>query len=371
LTDYLTRQNPLVRSRLQLAKVLFWQGQQTQADRWFREAEAQGADPEDVFFHWGNNAYQAGDLPTALAKLRLARDLNPDSLRNREALERAEWRKKWFINTAGATWRDSDQRSYTYGGITLGGHLSDQWKLEFFGDQNRWEREGLGSEEGARLGLGGRWYFLPRHWLDGRVWLLNLNQGENQWGGLFNLHWSNPLWEGFVDFQAAREQIDTLEAVRAGIEVNRFGLYTYSRVLDSLDLFANMASFRRTDDNDTLLFNGRLVWRLKEWPYWGLGYLIRLGDSDQKVPEYYSPKQLQQHQLYFNSRGEYGLLHYKFSIQGGYAREAGTDWRFVWGGQLEVDLRLTKRLEINGHLSRQQTPSYDFEEFGLGFTVRF
>jgi tetratricopeptide (TPR) repeat protein len=371
LTAYLTRQNPLVKARLQLAKVYFWQGQHLEAGRWFKEAEAAGADPWDTQFHWGNNAYQYGDLPTALSKLRKAQELNPDAPRSRDSLDRALWQKKFYLNPQGDYWLDSDRRSYGEGGFDLAGHLSDRFKAELFGRRIRWEREGLGEEKGTRLGVGAKWFFVPDHWLEGRLWNLNVDRRKNLWGGWINLRWSNPWWENFVNAQAARETIDTVEAVRADIRADRFALYTYTRLIHIFDLFADLSYTRRTDDNDTLLLNGRLVWRMKEWPYIGLGYAGRWGDSDRKAEEYYAPKRLQQHQLYFNSRGEYQLLHYRFSIQGGYAKEEDTDWRFVWSTQLDLTLRLSRRMDLSGRYRHQESPIYHYDEYGLEFLFRF
>ncbi|MEW6184184.1 MAG: tetratricopeptide repeat protein, partial [Thermodesulfobacteriota bacterium] len=370
LQNYLTRQNPLVRARLQLGKVLFWQGQHIQAGQWFKKAEEAGADPWEVNYNWGNNAFQYGDVPTALAKLRLAQEIDPDSKRSKDSLERAQWEKKFFINPQGTYWKDSDRRSYLDGGFDLAGHVHDTLQLRLLGQRIRWEREGYGEEKGTRLGLGGKWYFHQDHWLEGRIWNLHVDKNGDRVGGLINLHWSNPLWENHIDLQAAREVIDTVEAIRADIRANRYGLNTYSRLIDSFDLFADLEHTRRTDKNNTTLLNGRLVWRMKEWPFLGLGYRVRFGDSDRKAVEYYAPKKLEQHQVYFNSRGEYELLHYQFSIQAGYAREEDTDWRFVWSTQLHLDLRLTRRLVLYGDYRHQKTPIYEYDEYGLGLLFR-
>ncbi len=373
LQTYLSQQHPLVRARLQLAKVLFWQGQHLQASRWFKKAEEAGADPWEINFHWGNNAYQYGDLPTAITKLRRADELNPDSPWGQDSLDRALWQKKFYLLPQGTYWQDSDQRSYREGGFDLAGHIRDgAFKVELFGHRLRWEREGYGSEKGTRLGLGGKWYFYPNHWLEGRFWNQKVDAQGNRWGGSLNLRLANPFWESFADLRASlRETIDTVEAVRADIVANRLGLYTYSRILDSFDCFADLAYTKRNDQNDTRLFNLRLVWRMKEWPYLGFGYAGRWADSDRKAVEYYAPKRLEQHQAYFNARGEYRLLHYRFSIQGGYAREEGTDWRFLWSTQLDLNLRITRRMELTGLYRHQESPLYDFDEFGLGFRFRF
>ena len=60
-----------------------------------------------------------------------------------------------------------------------------------------------------------------------------------------------------------------------GVQENFGSVATYSRLFDKLDLFANGQYVDRTDDNATWLLYGRFVYRLKEWPYLGVGYLFK------------------------------------------------------------------------------------------------
>ena len=95
LDKRLKEDNPYVKSRLDLAKVLSWNRQVPRmptvgTDR----AAALGVDPVELNFNWGANAFFEGDLPTALEKLRQAQALNPNSEKITTMLDRAEMAKR-------------------------------------------------------------------------------------------------------------------------------------------------------------------------------------------------------------------------------------------------------------------------------------
>jgi tetratricopeptide (TPR) repeat protein len=372
LMNHVVRKNPLVMARLELAKVLYLQSQHERANKWFHRAEELQANPRDVNFHWGNNAYIEGDLPTALEKLRKTQELDLKSERVNKALERAEERKRPFLNLDVETLRDSDKREYFAWGGNAHLHVSDRLSFEVFADDIEWSREEKGEEKGVRIGGGLLWYFSEEKWLNARLWHMGLDDIENYFGGSINLHLPNASWGGFIDLQAARETIDTVEAVREEILADRFTLRTYSRILDFWDLFANVTYMHRTDDNDTIMVDGVFQRRLKEWPFYGLGYKFRIANSDSNPSEiYWAPVDLQQHELYFTTRGEVHNLHYSISGNAGYAKEEDTGWRFVWGGRIELDYRLLSRIMLNGQYIHQETPIYQNNVFLFGLKFRF
>lgn len=371
LTDHLHHDNPYVQARLELAKVLYWQKQHERANKWFRIAESLGADPKEVNLHWGNNAYQEGDIPVALEKLRKAHELDPASIRILNSLERAENRKRLLLKLNYRGWDDSDEESYRRSGGSLEAYIHDRLQLELFTDRDKWARKGFGSEKGTRLGGGLLWHLAEEHWLNARIWQMFLNRIDDHLGGLIRVHVPNAPFGGFIEFEAAREEIDFVQAVRKEILANRYELDTYSRIGDEWDLYANFSFTHRTDNNDTLMLDGRLVKRLHEWPFLGLGYVFRFADSDQYPPEYWAPKGLQQHQFYAATRGEYGPLHYSWSGRAGLAKEYNTDWRFVWGARLILDYHVISRFSLNGEISYLETPIYDRTAWLLGINFRF
>lgn len=372
LMNYAVRRSPLVLSRLELAKVLYLQGQHERANKWFHRAQTLGANPRDVNFYWGNNAYLEGDLPTAIEKLRKTQELDPESERVNKALGRAEERKRAFLDINGETWRDSDERKYFAWGGDARLFVSDRLSLEVFADDIEWSRKDKGKEDGVRIGGGLLWYFKEEKWLEARLWHMGIDGIDNYFGGSVNLHLPNASWGGFIDLQAARETIDTVEAVREEILADRFTVRNYSRISDFWDLFANATYIHRTDDNDTISVDGIFQRRLKEWPFYGLGYKFRFANSDSNPSEiYWAPVDLQQHELYVTTRGVFYNLHYSMSGNAGYAKEEDTDWRFVWGGRINLDYRLLSRMMLNGQYIHQETPTYNNNVFLFGLKFRF
>jgi tetratricopeptide (TPR) repeat protein len=360
-----------VRARLELAKVLYWECQYERADQWFRKAEALGADPADVHFHWGNNAYQEGDLPSAIEKLRTAKELDPAAKRTDPALERAESRKKLLLDLDYDGWHDKDNRSYLQYGANIGGYVSDRLRLDLFADRNRWARKGLGDEKGTRVGAGALWHFADEYRLTGKIWQMSLDHISDHFGGLVNVHIPNALLAGNIELEAAREEIDTVEAVRKKILSSRFELNSYSRIKDEWDLNIVPSYTHRSDNNDTYMLEASFGKRLHEWPFLSAGYTLRLADSDRNPPEYWAPKGLQEHQLYVLTRGEYKHLHYYCALRGGLAEEFNTDWRFVWGTRLILDYTVLSRLTLTGEINYLDLPTYNRTAWRLGIKYIF
>jgi hypothetical protein len=360
-----------VRARLELARVLYWHGQHEEAHAAFADAEAAGADRVDTLFNWGLNADRQGDIPTAVAKLRQARELDSESERIQHAVERAEERRRPQVRAGLQGWEDNEDRSYFQFGAVGDLFVADRLRLGAAADRNRWKTDGLGREYGTRLGLRSQWYLAEQAWLAGRVWNLDLDELSDRWGGDIALRLPNPLLSGFMTLMATREEIETVEALRADVDSQLYALRTYTRLLDTFDLFTDLSRNDRTDGNDTTMLEGRLLYRVKEWPYAGVGWRFRLADSDVDPADYWAPEELEQHQLHLNLRGVWGRLSGTLSGDAGYAREQDTDWRFVWGTRVEGELRLSGSLAITAQLGWFEGPEYERLHGGIGLTGRF
>ena len=372
LAEHLRRDNPGVRAQLELAKLLYWNRQHEEANYWFKRALAAGADPKEASFNWGANALQQGDLPVALARLEKARELDPASPKTERALENAADRKRLTLELGGRYWEDNEDRSYEQLSAQGGGFVRNYLRLGGFADVNRWNTDGLGDERGTRFGAEARWHLFPQVWLEGQLWQLQMEDDlDDLVGGELSLHLPNCWLGGFAELGFSRDEIETVEALRAEIHADTYELATYSRLFDKFDLFANGQVVDRTDDNQTWLAFGRLVYRFQEWPYLGAGYLFRFGDSDSDPAEYWAPEELEQHQLYANWRGAWGRLGYSFSGQAGYSREWQTDWQFIWGGNARLEWAVTRRLSLRVEGIYQESATYDRTTATAGAILRF
>ncbi len=371
LMAHLQHANPLVVARLDYAKTLSWTSQHERATVWFKRAEKSGADPVEVSFHWGASAYQEGDVPTALAKLRTARSLEPESSRNTTVLRRAEDRKDAALAINGSIWEDSDDRRAIRYGAELGTYVGDRFRLSAFADRNRYERDGYGGERGSRFGGAFLWYLAPEWRLDGQAWSLNTDHPENQIGWALNLHLPAAPLSGSLELQASRDEINTVEAIRKRIWASEYSLQSDSRIANFWELLVAPSYVDRSDGNQTYIVEGHFARRLHEWPFVALGYAFRFADSDFDPLEYWAPLQLQQHQVYMAARGEYGRLRYGFSLQAGYASQRNTDWRFRWGGRPMLGLRLTSHTEVRAEYIRLDTAIYRSNIWLFGLVQRF
>ncbi len=372
LAEHLRQDNPGVRAQLELAKLLYWNRQHEEANYWFGRALAAGADPKEVAFNHGANAHQQGDVPIALDQLRQARELAPDDPKVARALTDAGDRKRLTLEVGGRYWEDNENRSYEQYSAQAGGYIRDYLRLGGFADANRWKTDGLGDERGTRIGAEARWHLYPQIWLDGQLWQLQFDGDlADLVGGNLRLHLPNRWLGGYAELGFSRDEIETVEALRAGVHADTYQLATYSRLFDKVDLFANAQQIDRSDDNQTWLVFGRAVYRLKEWPYLGAGYLFRFGDSDFDPDEYWAPEGLEQHQLYATWRGAWGSLNYSFSGQAGYSRETNVDWQFIWGGNARLDWTIARRLTLRLEGVYQESATYDRTTVSAAALFRF
>ena len=372
LAEHLRRNNPGVRAQLELAKLLYWNRQHEEANYWFGRALAADADPREIAFNHGANALQQGDLPVALDQLRQARKLDPGSDKTERALADAVDRKRLTLEVGGRYWEDNEDRSYEQFSAQGGGFVKDYLRLGGFADANRWNTDGLGDERGTRIGAEARWHLYPQIWLDAQLWDLQFDGDlEDLVGGDLRLHLPNRWLGGYAELRYGRQEIETVEALRADVTADTLELATYSRLFDKVDLFANAQQIDRSDDNQTWLAFGRLVYRFQEWPYIGAGYLFRFGDSDSDPDEYWAPEELEQHQLYATWRGSWRTLGWSLSGQAGYSRELDVDWQFIWGGNARLDWTVARRLTLRLEGIYQESATYDRTTVSAAALFRF
>jgi len=368
---HLKKGNPVTRAAQDLAKILYWQGQHDAADVWFAKCLAAGGDPADITFNWGNNAYLQGDLPTALEKLREAQTLAPESKQVKSALERVSDRWKPEAQLIFRQWDDNEDRSYQESVVRAELPVAASWRMGVAMGQDRWKQEQLGAEEGLRPSVNTRWYFYRGMWVDVQAWRLMMEDLPDHWGGTINVHLSNPLLSGHAELEARRSEEESVEALRADIYADCYTVKTYSRLLDMWDLYANYSLTQRTDEHNTSAFDARLVRRLNEWPFVGVGYLLRLADSDFDPPEYWAPEQLRQHQAYATLRGSFRNANGSLSAQWGYAREVDTDWEIVWGCRAGGEFVLRHNLRLLGDITYFEGPVYNRLTWMAGLGIRF
>lgn len=360
LEDHILRGNSVVRAQLELAKLLYWHGQSDAASHWFRKAAEAGANPYEVTYNLAANAAVMGDLAQTLEKSREALSLAPaGDMRSLALMEKALNMRRPTLTLDAAGWWDNEDRSYWKAGVDGEGPLKDWLRWQAGVAQHNWEQKGQGDEQATSVDLGFLAYVAPEVWVEAGLqeWLMDSLPDEIGWRARLRL--PNHRLRGFVNFISRMEMMETVEALRAEITSHREGVETYSRLLDFWDCFADLSLTQRSDGNDTWWGSVRLIRRLKETPYLGIGYAGRYADSTTDAPEYWSPEELQQHQIYaaiHRTGVKWGV---QLSGQSGYAQERDTDWRYVFGGKVTGVYRLTPTLSLGGDLQYQEGPIYN------------
>jgi len=371
LSDYLNREHPLALIWLERGRILYWNGQHEAAHRAFAQAEKHGADPAEVNFNWGMNSYMQGDLPTARAKLLSAQAHDPENELIPLALDRVNEKRRAQATVYLFGWEDNEDRDYFKYGGNADMFISERIRVGVLADRNRWQTDGIGSEYGTRYGVRALTYLAPQIWFSGSLWQLNMDDIDNIIGGDAALRLPNPWLNGSITPSFSRDEIETVEALRAEIYAETYRLGTYTRLMDVFDLYADVMQITRSDNNDTTLLDGRLLYRVSEWPYLGIGWRFRIADSDRDPPEYWAPEELQQHMLHITLRGEWQRLSGFVSAEAGYAKERDTNWEFVWSARSRGTLALTSSLDLFGEIRWTQSPNYERLQGLIGARAKF
>lgn len=368
LLEHLHQTHPVISGTLQLAKVLYWNRQHEKANQAFQQALDLGANAEDVHYHWGANGLQQGDLPSALNHLQAAIDLNTNEVRYATTMKRAHRKTQPEIEIRGTYTTDSEDRSFQSYGGKLFTHIYNRLAVQGFLDHHNWERDGLGDEYGEKYGLGLTLYPLMQTWIRADVWRFDFStEGlDDMYGGSASVRLPLTWLSGHLNLIYRHDQVETVEAVREEIREDQYAIQAYFRMLDEFDIYLNGIYSELNDGNEITAVDGRAVWRAKEWPFLGLGYLFRFGDSDFDPFEYYAPENLEQHQGYLSIRGAHRRLHYALSARAGYNREEDADWRFIWGLRGLLEARITEHLKVYGDGVYQESDTYDRNSIHFG-----
>ncbi|MEI7437200.1 MAG: hypothetical protein WCL16_10400 [bacterium] len=372
LLKYLREANPVVRSRLELAKLLYWHGQSEAAFYWFKKARDAGADPFEIIFNEAGNAAMEGDLPVALKQAREAVQQAPwDDARPAALLDKVMDMRKPAASLTGTAWRDNEDRSYWEGRGAVEGPVLDWLRWNAGISRHHWEKKELGAEEGSRADLGFLAYLAPEVWFQGEMQEWFMDDLPDVTGWQARLHIPNHWLHGNIELTSEREMMETVEALRKGITAYREGVETYSRVYDFWDCYVNGALTERSDGNSTWWASARIIRQLKETPLLGVGYAGSFADSTDTTPEYWAPKGLQKHQLYAALQATGIKWNGQLSGQTGYARELSTSWKYVWGARAAAVRKITKLLSAGGDVTYQGGPIYDRTTIDAFLNVRW
>jgi tetratricopeptide (TPR) repeat protein len=372
LIAHVRQENPIVGSHVELAKLLYWNGEHQEANHWFRKAQALGVARSELVFNWAANSYMQGDLPTALEQGRQALQYDPTDPKTSNLISRVKDEMRPIAMLSYRAWADSDDYEQRIWHLGAQAQVVERVRAGGFGELVRWQSTATNRyEDGRKLGLQAFMYPYPEVMLDATIWETRMDESSDLFGWDARLSLPHYWSSGSIDLVDTRDQAETLDAMQAGIVEHRHALETYWRMFDTWDLYANPALTERTDDNSTWMLDGRFVKRLTGWPLATAGYAYRFADSDVDVPLYWSPQSLQQHQAYLSYQGSWGPWYAAGSGQAGYSKAAGTDWRFVWGARGNVRYWIHRRISLEGDIAYQESATYDRLSYGLGINARW
>lgn len=400
LVAHLTESDPHRDALLHSANIHSWHGQFEAASKRYQKAEQLGVNSRDLYLGWGANAFYQGDIPTALDLLRRAQALDPDSRVIANALEMARNATLPTGQYKGDFWGDSDRRTYSANTAEVTYTHNERLRLKAKVGHYNWFVGTKGTSSGAtggdvlagnpasgdiprrsldatEAGGGLRYYIQPEYWVDAEGSAQFVKHKAPRFLGSIALR--GPIhaeeflnWNGHYVLSLARESIDTVEAVQAGIMLDRLSLAVNSRLYDFIDLSGQGSLIWRTDGNDGWSIAGSAMYRFWEEPLLSAGYAFEVGNSETDPDEYYAPRELRAH--FLQARARYNIFEWLSvgaSTGYGWARELGTDWEPVWRAEANLNMRLRDNLffELNG--ARLKLPDYELARGYGGFSFRF
>ena len=373
LLAHIYQRNPYTRVKLDLAKSYYWQRQYERAIPWFEAARRAGADPVEVDFNQGRALYLQDDIAGAKTHLQRAHEQDPGSEKINDALFEAVNAWDGSATAYAGGWRDNENRDYFQYGAQAESRLYRQhWRFGAMADRNSW-KETNATEQATRVGVKGTWDITQEYRLNANLWNLQMDNSDidDQWGGAAIMHVPNRWLSGYVEGGFEAFEMETVSALRRNIDADLWRLDSYAFLVGHFDWYATASLQDNSDNNQIDMFDTILAYRLKEAPYLGVGGRMRLADSKFDVPEYWSPRSLQQYQLYGTVRGTRGRYRYSLTGEAGEAKEQQTDWRFVWGARGEAETPITRRLHLVGLASYFEGPIYNRTSASLSLRARF
>lgn len=371
LLAHLAASNPDVNLQLQYARTLNWNGHPQEAAAWFQLALANGArgiEPDEP-----RGSGRASDAARSERRLMAALGLDTNDMRVVESLHDLRPHHDGHAQLQAGYTEDREDRRTAQQGAAAFAQISQTVRLEGLAEFQRWKKTGEGQEDGLRTGAGARWYLRPDLWLDGRLWWMDYEQDslDDFWGGFLRVRVPNAAVRGEVNLEANRSEVGTVEAIRQAIRQWQYNFRSTSRLGDHVDFLLNGGYVERSDENDSRVVDGRLLWRVRENPYLGVGLAGQVADSRRDPEAYYAPMELHQYQIVGQARGRLDRFTYTASLQTGLGREQYIQWRMVWGASAQLEYALWKQLYLFGELNYQETATYDHLQAIGGVGQRF
>lgn len=382
MEQHLDRVNPQHQVVLELAKAYMWHGQLSRADDYFREARALPVDPGELDYNQGANAYYEDDVPTAIRLLNEAALENPDSPWVQRMRRRAELRAEPLAEAGYEYWWDSDKRAFQR--VSVGGEVSPRDDLRLFGNTGalswRHTQDGTASAsslQGQDVNVGARWFFRPGYWFEALGGVTMPDHGLSSFP-TFQATLHGPYSTDFLklngtyEVQVARARMDEIEAMLDEIREDSVSLRTDSRLLDFWDVSTNLVYSQRTDGNDTISLDGRIMRRITEVPLFSVGYVYQLANSDRNPQQYWAPQDVWTNLLYGSLSGNVNdSLRLNAGAGYGPSHSRSKGWDMVWRADAGMDYTVNDVFDVNFRYSRLETPGYRLNEIWGAVSYRF
>ncbi len=371
LKKHLLERNPILRSRFDEAKLLYWSRQYELARPAFMKLANTQFEEADVRYNLAASAFREGDLPRAITGFRSALHHNPDHDRASSMIGEVEDQYQPLGSLRWLMWQDNEDRDYQTVGVGFNAYMNKTFRLGGRITREEWTRDDEETLEGNRLALPLHLYLNPGSWLSGEAWVMDLDEVDDITGGNLLYRHASPLLSGYYKLRYTQQEVDTIDAIKAGIDEEVFTADTYSRIRDEWDLFLTARFRDRSDGNTTRSISTIIDYRLKENPFFAPGYRGTIANSDRNPDEYWAPIDFQEHLAYATLRGTENNLYYATSLQAGVGKEGDEDWGFVWGARAATSLTLTTRTKLHLEGTFYQGPFYERFYLSAGLDCRF
>ncbi|GJL79247.1 MAG: hypothetical protein NPINA01_22360 [Nitrospinaceae bacterium] len=360
LVRHLVEAHPSHMAQVAMAKSQYWNGHYSDAEKTFSSLILREPRLKDKLqFYLADISYQGGNTWDSENLLDGIPDqesvLNPKVEALREALA---WRNRPRVLGRFNFFRDSNDRSNHSQSAKVYFPLKVPLELALEGGILDFKEKGRPDIDGGHVSAGLHW----RGWnflqLEGKLRHRTLSQRKDTQN-----YWMSAKYQRNVhtfQFNGARQDIDTVQAIENGIQVKTYSLGYQTRFSPALLGKMGMAYQDYDDGNAGFDIRTGLRYRLPGLKNWKIGADLSFRDSDFEAREYYTPDQLLigfARILYQRKLGQDAEVRADLGLGGADDKVHGVRW--ATNGGFNFDYFLTRKLKAGLATKFSVVPGYD------------
>jgi tetratricopeptide (TPR) repeat protein len=373
LIRHLQDKDPLIQAQKTLLRHAVWERRTHEAQMWLDRLEKSGASQVVLLTEGARIQIAAGDRARAWEMASHALELDPEDRETQRLVKTLELQKRWTWSPRIEYFSDNRDRENLSLRQNLdwrpGGGLTRWRLLQFYG---RFREIGFPDIEDRGVGLGWMRAFGLNNELSLQAEAHALTAGlKDTYAAKGSLHtrWTDRLE---TDVYGGRAPYPTARALAAGINEIQSGVMGFWNVAQLWQWTAAAKSSFISDDNTRIGGSLQAIRRLGRRSVWSAVYRSSYDHMQQVRPLYYSPQNLQLHQLGLDLNVPVARwLRFSGRYLPGIGQERAIHARFIQVADLEAIVKCGTRFSLRPSFTATRTPTYRSYTSSLNLSLVF